>query len=94
MLFCYLIIRYISREMLFPINTLTDRIWNTVDSIRHLRKAQERQHLEMEAHDTMYRKLQIELLRDYQKQNRETNILYFSFQTRAKILYLANAVSS
>lgn len=93
-LFCYLVIRYISRQMLRPINTLTRRIYRTVMSIRGLRKAQERHHYELEAQDTMYRSLQIDLLRDYQKQNRETNILYFSFQTRAKILYLANAVSS
>ena len=65
-----------------------------MDGVRGLRRAQERHHFELEKHDNMYRSLQIDLLRDYQKQNLETNILYFAFQQKAKILYLANAVSS
>ena len=50
-----------------------------MDGVRGLRRAQERHHFELEKHDNMYRSLQIDLLRDYQKQNLETNILYFAF---------------
>ena len=41
----------------------------------------------------MYRSVQFDLLRDYVKQNKETNTLYFDFNTKAKILYVANTVS-
>jgi hypothetical protein len=33
--------------------------------------------------------MQFDLLRDYSKQNLETNLLYFDFNNKAKILYLA-----
>ena len=79
-LFCYLIIRYVSWQILRPINTLTRRIYKIVMSVRGLRKAQERHHYELEKHDTMYRSVQIDLLSYYSKQNLETNSLYFSFQ--------------
>jgi len=82
--------------MLRPINTLTRRIHKSVKSIRKLRQVQAsaKHDFKLEEQDTMYRSLQIDLLRDYHKHNKETNMLYFDFNMKAKILYLANAVSS
>ena len=46
--FCYMIIKYISRKMLKPINTLTRRIHITVRTIRLLRQAQSKHNLDIE----------------------------------------------
>ena len=53
--------------MLRPINTLTRRIHKSVKSIRKLRQVQAsaKHDFKLEEQDTMYRSLQIDLLRDY-----------------------------
>ena len=49
--------------------------------------------MDLDKEDDMFRSLQIDLLRGYHKQNVETDLLYFDFNMKAKILYVANAVS-
>lgn len=92
-LVCYLVIHFISHRMLQPINKLTKRIHKSVISLRQLRQAQDRHDFGIEMQDKMYRGMQIDLLKGYSKQNRETNLLYFDFNQKAKILFMANAVS-
>ena len=65
----------------------------TVKSIRLLRQAQGKHNFDIEKQDTMYRSVQFDLLRDYRSKNRETNLLYFDFNMKAKILYVAQTMS-
>ena len=47
-----------------------------------------------EDQDKAYRALQISLLREYKRENHESAQLYFNFHMKAKIVFMARAVSS
>ena len=80
--------------MIAPIKSLTKRISIAVDGISNLRSSIKGCQMGFEEQDKVYRNLQIKLLRDYQKKNKETNILYMQFLMKAKIMFVARAIST
>ena len=84
----------VSKEMVKPIIKLKELIHKSAEGIRVIRQKQQLQDLDLAEQNKMYRKFQIDLLHYFKRTNFELNSLYYKFHMRAKIIFLARAVTS
>ena len=93
--FCYLVICYVyisleSVKMIKPIIELTERLKLNKRNIKKLKKKQQKSAQDKSGKKGGYMDLQLDLLRGYVEQNKETNDLYKSFNEMAKVLFVAH----
>ena len=86
LLICWIIIELIAVKFSQPIITLAERVKSNVKNIHKLRNY--KQNGESGGAKFSIADLQIDLLKGYVQQNQETNDLYFSFNSMARVIFL------
>ena len=92
MTICWVIIDKVATNMTKPFLELSQRIRMNVKNMQKRKKVHERDERSGRRHKKInMSEMQVDLLKGYKQRNKETNDLFFNFNSMAKILFVGHA---